>query len=369
MTKTVALLMALFVLSQSSLQSQLQSSSSLHVASQPPSPVNKVMDSCIKKGFNGVVLIADKGKITYLKYTGIANRHYDIPFSKDSRFHIFSVTKTFTAALIMQLVEQKKLSLDASISTYYPEYKGEAGSRATIRNLLTYSSGRDLQEMRSFLEIYSNDIWTVDTFITRYCSGKLVDTPGTKFNYNNGDYIILGKILEKIYGKSYETVLRENILIPFHMQHTDYLHHKDIIKGMAEAYSYDDSATSNKFYTPTNYYIDNLYSAGGMYSTAEDLLRFDQAIFNHTLLKKATVDTMRTASKELEGTAFGFWAYPKKFGSVNTLFAERQGGGYGNHSNWVHLIDKELTFILLANTDAVDLNSMRLRIISAYLGQ
>jgi len=106
-----------------------------------------------------------------------------------------------------------------------------------------------------------------------------------------------------------------------------------------------------------------------LYSTPEDLLIFDQAIFNHTILNQATVDTMLTPYKNLEGTALGFWVYPKKFGNVNTLFAERQGGGEGFHSNWVRLIDKKLTFILLANTDAVDLNSMRLRIIAAYLGQ
>lgn len=347
--------------------------------------VNKVLDSCINKGFNGAVLIANKGTTTYLKYTGIANRHYDIPLSKDSRFHIFSITKTFTAVLILQLVEQNKLNLDSAISVYYPEYKGPAGKKASIRNLLTYSSGRDLKEMRDLLEVYSTDIWGVDTFITKYCSGSLVDTPGTKSTYNNGDYIILGKIIEKIYGRPYEEVLREKILTPLKMKHTDYLHHNDIIKGMAEGYSYDSSAAlsgpasapgasisraaPSRFYTSTNYYIDNLYSAGALYSTPEDLLIFDQAIFNHTILKKETVDGMLTPYKNLEDVAFGFWVYPRKFGALNTLFAERQGGGFGFHSNWVHLMDKDLTFVLLANTDAVDLNKMRLRIIAAYLGQ
>ncbi|PSL48019.1 CubicO group peptidase (beta-lactamase class C family) [Chitinophaga niastensis] len=333
------------------------------------SKVNKVIDSCVtNSNFNGVVLIAKSGKIDYLKYTGIANRHYDIKFSEASRFHIFSVTKTFTAVLIMQLYEQKRINLDATISTYYPEYKGEAGKKATIRNLLTYSSGRDTKEMKDVLDVYSNDIWTVDTFITKYCSEKLIDTPGTKFNYNNGDYIILGKIIENICRKPYEDVLREKILIPLKMQHTDYLHHNDIIKGMAEGYATEDSSNT-KLTMPTNYYIDNLYSAGAMYSTPEDLLIFDQALFNHTILKKETVDLMLTSYKNLGDAAFGLWVYPRKFGNVNTVFAERQGGGYGHHSNWVHLVDKDLTFILLSNTNTVDLNKMRLQVIAAYLGQ
>ncbi|MGY0036369.1 serine hydrolase domain-containing protein [Pedobacter sp. NJ-S-72] len=181
--------------------------------------VDHVLDSCIQKNFNGAVLIAKNGKIEYLKYTGIANRHYDIKFSEKSRFKIFSITKTFTAVLIMQLYEQGKINLDSTISAYYPAYKGEAAKKATIRNLLTYSSGRDTKDMRDVFEAYSNDIWSVDEFIQKFCSEKLIDTPGTKFNYSNGDYIILGKIIENIYKKPYEEVLREKILRPLLCTH------------------------------------------------------------------------------------------------------------------------------------------------------
>ncbi|XZF15806.1 serine hydrolase domain-containing protein [Chitinophagaceae bacterium MMS25-I14] len=336
------------------------------------SRANHIVDSFIAKGnFNGAVLIAKNGRIEYLKYAGIANRHYDIPYAAQSRFHIFSVTKTFTAVLILQLYEQKKISLDAPISTYYPEYKGEAANKVTIRNLLTYSSGRENKDIRNsdlIHEAYDNTIWPLDTFITRFLSEKLVDTPGTKFNYNNGDFILLGKIIENIYGKPYEQVLKEQILTPLKMHHTDYLHHDDIIKGLDEGYFNRDSSV-NDLYMPTNYYIDNFYSAGAMYSTPEDLLIFDQAIFNHTILKKATVDTMLTSYEKLGDAAMGFWVYPRKFGKVNTIFAERQGAGYGHNANWIHLVDKGLTFIFLSNTNTVDLNKMRLKVIAAYLGQ
>src|ERR1700761_6958365 len=183
-------------------------------------PVDKVVDSCVaKRNFNGVVLIAQNGKVEYLRYTGLANRHYNIKFSEETRFQIFSVTKTFTAVLIMQLYEQGKINLDSTISAYYPEYKGEAAHKATIRNLLTYSSGRYAKEMEpKFIpEAYDQNLWPVDTFINRYCSEKLTDTPGTKFNYSNGDFIILGRIIEKIYKKPFEDVLREKILVPLKM--------------------------------------------------------------------------------------------------------------------------------------------------------
>ncbi|WP_284461883.1 serine hydrolase domain-containing protein, partial [Chryseobacterium sp.] len=116
----------------------------IHMAYPQIQKVEQVIDSCVKKdNFNGSVLVAKGGRIELLTYKGLSNRHYNIPFSDETRFHIFSLTKTFTAALIMQLYERGKINLDAPISTYYPEYKGEAAKKATIKNLLTYSSGRE----------------------------------------------------------------------------------------------------------------------------------------------------------------------------------------------------------------------------------
>ncbi|MCJ7932564.1 MAG: beta-lactamase family protein [Chryseobacterium sp.] len=335
--------------------------------------VEKVIDSSVEKdNFNGSVLVAKNGKIELLTYKGLSNRHYNIPFSDETRFPIFSLTKTFTAVLIMQLYEKGKINLDAPIATYYPEYKGEAAKKATIRNLLTYSSGRENKDISSpelIHQAYDNTIWGLDDFISVFLSEKLVDQPGTKFSYNNGDFILLGKIIEKIYNKSFEEVLKEQILIPLKMQDTGFLHHNDIITNLDEGYSADETDPFS-LHMPTNTYIDNFYSAGAMYSTPKDLLLFDQAIFNHTLIYKSTLETMITPDKKLEDTAFGFWVYPKKFGSVNTLFVERQGEGYGHSANWVHLADKGLTVIILSNTKAIKyLNKMRENVIAAYYGQ
>ncbi|MBT2622491.1 MULTISPECIES: serine hydrolase domain-containing protein [Chryseobacterium] len=337
------------------------------------SNVEKVIDSSVKDdNFNGAVLVAQNGKTELLTYKGLSNRHYNINFSDDTKFHIFSLTKSFTAVMIMQLYERGKINLDVPIATYLPDYKGEAAKKATIRNLLTYSSGRfnkDLSSPELIHQAYDNTIWNLDDFITTFLSEKLIDKPGTKFNYNNGDYILLGKIIENIYGKSYEEVLKEQVLVPLKMNNTGLLHHNDIIQNIDDGYTGADS-DAFALHTPTNTYIDNLYAAGGMYSTPKDLLIFDQAIFNHTLLKKATVDTMLTPYKELGETAFSFWVYPKKFGNINTLFVERQGEGYGHSSNWVHLPEKNLTLIILSNTkDIKYLNKMRERIINAYYGQ
>jgi CubicO group peptidase (beta-lactamase class C family) len=320
-----------------------------------------------ENNFNGTVLIAKKGKVDYLKYTGLANREDSIEYSSKTRFHIFSITKTFTATLIMQLYEQGKIHLDSTINTYYPAYKGETSKKATIRNLLTYSGGRDNKDMQEIAEAYNTTIWPLDTFITRYCSGKLITAPGTTFNYNNGGFILLGKIIELLYGEPYQDVLRKKILIPLKMHDTNYLHHDDIIPHLDRAYFNQDTVPV-VFYRPTNYYIDNYFSAGAMYSTPRDLALFDRALFQHKLLKKETIQLMLTPYKQLKDVGLGFWIYPKKIGQKEYMIAERQGYGYGHNSNWVHLIDQDITLILLSNTNTVDLNKLRWEIIGAYLG-
>lgn len=329
--------------------------------------VDKLMSQYrTKHNFNGTVLIAKKGKIDYLAYIGLANREDSIKYSSKARFHIFSATKTFTAALIMQLYEQGKIQLDSSIATYYPEYQGEAAHKATIRDLLTYSSGRDNKEMREIAEAYNSTIWPVDSFITRYCSERLVTQPGTRFAYNNGDFILLGKIIERLYGQSFQAVLRQKILTPLGMRNTDYLQHEDVIAHLDRGY-FNSSSNPVTFSRPTNYYIDNYFSAGAMYSTPLDLLLFDQALFHHRLLKKETVQLMLTPYQSLGDVAFGFWVYPKQIGPKEYRIAERQGYGYGHHTNWVHLLDEDITLIIMSNSNTVDPNKMRWEVLSAYL--
>ncbi|REA63802.1 serine hydrolase [Dyadobacter luteus] len=320
----------------------------------------------IDSDFNGVVLIARNGKVEYQKYVGLANRQDSVWYSPKSRFHIFSVTKTFTAALVMLLYERGKIHLDSTIGAYYPDYRGEGADKVKIKDLLTYSSGRDKKEMREIAEAYNSTAWPVDSFITRYCSERLITRPGTSFDYNNGDFILLGKIIELIYGQSFQQALRQHILVPLNMQDTDFLHHDDVIAHLDQGYFNSDQHPFT-FYKPTNYYIDNYFSAGAMYSTPEDLLRFDQAIFKHQLLKKGTVDFMLSSYPNLGDVGIGFWVYPKQINTEQYQVAERQGYGYGHHANWVHLIDQNITLLILSNTNTVDPNQMRWEVLSAFL--
>ncbi len=308
-----------------------------------------------EKNFNGAVLVATNGQIDYLNAVGISNRQSSTTLNTKSKFKIASITKTFTAVLILQLYQQGKLDLKATIGKYLPNYAGEAKNKATILNLLTYSSGIPNCEGNTGIEVYQKPI-SVDDFISKYCSGKLEFEPGKKFSYDNGDYIILGRIIEKLTGKSFTQNLQEKILQPLSMQNTNMLATKDIISGLAQTYNIDD--TTKAFYVDDPMYIENYYSAGAMYSTVEDLLKFDNAIFGYKLLDKKTIDLMLTPFPELYGVALGFWVTDNKFGNITTKAANRQGSIWGANANWLHLIDKNKTLIVLSNTNATNLQDL-----------
>jgi CubicO group peptidase (beta-lactamase class C family) len=167
-------------------------------------------------------------------------------------------------------MEQGKIDLTKTIGVYYPEYTGEARDKTTIHHLLTYSSGIENVDQGSEA-MYAMQL-PVDSIIKKYCSGKLVVEPGKQMSYKNADYIILGKIIEKITGMPYQIILQQQLIAPLKMKNTGYLHNKDIVQGMANYYLMD---STKKFYNDDPYWIENFFASGSMYATIEDLLKFD----------------------------------------------------------------------------------------------
>jgi CubicO group peptidase (beta-lactamase class C family) len=319
-----------------------------------------------EKNFNGSVIVATNGQIDFISGIGIGNRQAGTNINSKSKFKIASITKTFTAALVLKLYEQGKLDLKGTIGKYLPDYNGEARDKVTIHNLLTYSSGIPNCEGNTGIAVYQSMI-SIDDFISKYCSGKLEFEPGKQFSYNNGDYIILGRIIEKVTDKSFLQNLNETILKPFEMDNTSMLATKDIVSGLVPTYNIDDS--TKVFYIDDPMYIENYYSAGAMYSTVEDLLKFDNAIFGYKLLSKKTVDLMLTPYPELYGVAYGFWVTDNKYGTITSKTANRQGSIWGANANWVHLIDKNKSLIVLSNTNATNLSDLTDQLVLVSTGQ
>src|SRR4028119_1902180 len=187
--------------------------------------------------FNGAVLVAENGKVIYKKGLGLANMEWNVPNETDTKFRLGSITKQFTATLIMQLVEQGKLKLDGKLSEYLPDYRKDVGDKVTIHHLLTHTSGiPSYTSLPNFMAEVSRNPFTPVEFVKNYASGDLEFEPGAKFRYNNSGYFLLGAIIEKVHGKPYEQVLKENVFEPLGMNNSGYDHHDAVLPKRASGY-------------------------------------------------------------------------------------------------------------------------------------
>jgi CubicO group peptidase (beta-lactamase class C family) len=231
--------------------------------------------------FNGAALVAENGKIVYKGAFGPANMEWNIPNTPDTKFRLGSITKQFTATVVMQLVEQGKIKLDARLSDYLPDYRKDTGSKVTIHHLLTHTSGiPSYTSQPGFFENVSRNPYKVDEFVKKYASGDLEFEPGSKYTYNNSGYFLLGAIIEHVTGKPYEQVLKENIFDALGMKNTGYDHHGTILPKRATGYSKTPDGYANAGYLD----MSIPYAAGSLYSTVEDLYLWDQALYTDKLL-------------------------------------------------------------------------------------
>lgn len=310
--------------------------------------VQKMLDAAYANGeFSGVVLVSKNNKIVFKGAVGEANRVWKIPNTVSTKFRICSVTKQFTAMLVMQLVEQGKVNLDSIIADYLPEFRKETAQKVSIRNLLLSASGLPVLPD----EFYTSEnakITDAEYVIKNYLQGDLAFEPGEKFNYNNADFIILGRIVEKVSGKSYEENLSEKILAPLGMKNTGLIQNKNVVRNFADGYSFKDGA----FFNERTEQIQNYGAAGAMYSTAEDLSVWNDALLNYRLLSKKATEEMFTPSPKLGFVGLGSWIYDLEFaGGKTRRMIERQG--YINGFNVANIIsfDEKISAVFISNVE------------------
>ncbi|MBK9730361.1 MAG: serine hydrolase [Chitinophagaceae bacterium] len=243
--------------------------------------IDQLINTYAKYGqFNGSVLISEKGEIIYKKGFGLANVEWNIPNQPDTKHRLASMTKQFTAMLILQLVSENKLKLQVPISAYLPDYPKKTGDIITIHQLLTHTSGiPNYTDFASYRDIM-RDPYRPEELVDLFADSSLQFTPGEKFSYSNSGYILLGFIIEKITGKNYEQVLQEKILTPLKMNNTGYDHANTIIKNRASGYY----KVGNNFQNAGYIDMSTPFAAGAIYSTVEDLYLWDQALYTEKLL-------------------------------------------------------------------------------------
>lgn len=319
-----------------------------------------IRDYAKEHNFNGTILIRHKDKKIYQQSFGLADRAFDILIKDDTKFRIASITKVFTAVLILQLYEQGKLDLHATIKTYLPGYSGEGAEKVTIHNLLNHTSGiQNFDTIKSYEEAVKNGMevyqlpHTTDDLLNKYCSGKLVHEAGKVFDYNNADYIILGKIIERITAKTFAGALRERILDPVGMTESGMLYQQDVVRNLANTYFKPDE--TKPLINDLPVYIENWYSAGGMYSTTDDLHKFATALFGARLLKSETLSLMLKPG--LDNYGYGLWIASLEIGGKQYRFAQRPGRIMGANVVLLRFLNEDLTITILSNTNATDIDA------------
>ena len=309
--------------------------------------VQKLLENAYAKGeFSGVVLAVKDDKIIFSGTIGKANRQWNIANQLSTKFRICSITKQFTAMLVMQLVEAGKINLDATIADYLSEFRKETAGKVKIRSLLLSASGLpDLPD-----EVYlSEDPKSADAkfVIAKYMQGDLLFEPETKFNYSNGDFIILGEIVARISGVSYEQNLRDKIFVPLGMKNSGIVQNEKVIENLATGYAFKDGNFINESFVQ----IQNFGASGAMYSSVEDLLIWNKALISNKLLSKKFTDEMFTPSPKLGYVALGSWSYKLKIGGAEKKLVERQGHINGFSALNLLIPEDKFALIFLGNVN------------------
>lgn len=308
-----------------------------------------ILDYTKENNFNGTILIQEKDTLLHSKSYGFANKEFQIPNRLNTRYKIASITKLFTSVLIYQLVEKGQIELDSPIQKHLPAYKGEGSNKVTIHQLLTSTSG--IQNLEKSGDIVYEKRLTSQAVLDQYCSGSLEFTPGTKFSYNNADFIILGKILEKIYAQPFKKILNDQLLRPLQMTNTGMLNYQ-IVDNLAQCYWYNEDVKQLERDPP--YYVENYYSSGAMYSSVTDLLTFSNSLYKHKILKKETLDILLKPENEIldkDNYASGLWVYKYKVSDkVQHTGASRQGNIWGAEAMLLKIFEKDITIIILSNS-------------------
>ena len=316
--------------------------------------------------FTGTVLVSEHDRVIFKSGYGFANREWNIPNAPDVKFRLGSITKQFTSMLILRQVAKGTIKLDGHISDYLPYYRKDTGSRVTIAQLLSHTSGiPSYTDDPKFFPDVSRNYYAVDQFVTKFCSGDLQFEPGSKFHYDNSGYFLLGAILERITGKKYEVLLQENILTPVGMHDTGYDHWSPIISRRATGYQDTFDGIENAPYLD----MSLPYAAGSLYSTVEDIYKWDQALYTDKLLPADLKQKLFTPNLENYGFGWNIRVIPKDEPGSGKTAISHGGGINGFNTNEVRLIDDHDLIVIFNNTPGANLGDFAKGIRAILYGQ
>jgi CubicO group peptidase (beta-lactamase class C family) len=290
------------------------------------------------KQFMGSVLVARGDALLFNKSYGMANLEWNVPNTPTTKFRIGSITKQFTAAAILLLEERGKLTVEDPVKKYIPDAP-EAWDKITLYNVLTHTGG--IPNFTDFSDYPQKSLspMTAEQIVAWFKDKPLDFEPGAKFSYSNSDYALLGYVIEKLSGQTYEKFLQENILTPLGMKDSGYDSNTAIIEHRASGYSRTRTGPVNAGYV--NMTVP--HGAGGLYSSTLDLLKWEQGLFGGNLLKPESLAKMTTPFKE--NYAFGLIVQTTD-GRKNIW---HNGGIQGFNTSLGYYPDSKITVAVLSN--------------------
>jgi CubicO group peptidase (beta-lactamase class C family) len=305
------------------------------------------------------VAIAHGGQTVLTKAYGIADVENGVSMTRDSVLRIGSLTKQFTAAAVMQLVEQGKLALDDTLQKWIPEFETQ-GKRVTIEHLLHHTSG---------IKNYGDLEWsgkrrtplTLAQLVTLMQDQLLDFEPGAKWRYSNTNYYLLGRIVEKASGLAYADYLRDHVLLPAGLTATRYCDDRTIIPKRTRGYT---RAKAEGLINAEPVDIEYAFAAGGLCSTAEELIRWNQALTSGKVVSLGSYQRMIRSDKLADGRNlnYGFGLLMMKVAGHDAIL---HGGGINGFGSFLSAYPNDgYVMAVILNTDALDPQAQEQRIAS-----
>lgn len=305
--------------------------------------------------FMGSVAVSKEGKLLYTKTVGYADYSNKIKATDDYKYRIGSISKTFTAVLVLQAVEQGKLTLETTLDTYFPTIKN--ANKITVAHLLNHTSGiHNFTDDASFLD-WNTKRKTQQEMISIIEKGGSDFEPNSMPSYSNSNYVLLTYIIEKVNKDSYAEILQKNIIKPLNLKNTYLGNSIQVQNNEVKSYSYFDGW---KLETETDLSIP--VGAGAVVSNPKDLILFSEALFGGKLLQPSSLKIMKTF-KESYGS--GLFEFP---------FSEHQGYGHnggidGFSSIFSYFDTDKITYAMTSNGANTNTSSISLLVLSEVFGK
>jgi len=320
-------------------------------------PYHKVISKFVEhKVFSGTVLVANKGNIVFERGYGLANETWQVPNSVQTKFNIGSLTKSMTALLVIKLVQEGKLSLTDTIDKYLHYLPEEKSKKITIQDLLGHRSGLPRQfSLRGWksgkFDRFNNKV----EYAKLIGELELIAEPGKQYQYTNLGYFLLGLIVEEVTKTTFESAFDQTILALLHMNNTGTFAYKKIVKEHATGYRI---AKNGGYQRPSFLNIEFLFWAeGNVYSTVGDILKFEQALYQNTIL-----DEKHRSILLSEENNFSWSVQPWKVNeNAKELSSISWGGEIPGYSSFLlRLTDQQNTIIILSNNAINEVEKRRL---------